>query len=161
MTRSRSFRFLRAQQGVSIISAIFLLLLMAALAAFMARIISTTHINQAIDIGGSRALQAARTGGELGLYKLMQEAPANAAPASASAPLAACFAPISTIIEGHTVQVSCESFGDYLEASRTVRIYRVTATATAVSSVGTSERQMVITIEKCRDTSSSTAPYDC
>lgn len=161
MKRSVSISLLGSQRGVSVISAVFLLLLMAGLAAFMAQIISATHVNQAIDVGGSRAYFAARAGGELGLYKLMREAPENAAPASAAAPMAACFAPFSSTIEGHAVQLLCDSFGDYQEASHTIRIYRVTATATAPGPAGGSERQVVITMEKCRDSSSSLAPYDC
>jgi MSHA biogenesis protein MshP len=151
----------RPQRGVSVIAAIFLLLLMAGLAAFMAQIISATHINQAIDISGSRAYQAARTGGELGLYKVMREDMANSSPASAGAALANCFAPFVQQIDGHSVQVVCAAFGDYQEAARNIRIYRVTATATAVGPAGGIERQMVITMEKCRDSTSTVAPYDC
>ena len=43
------------QRGVSIITGIFLLLLMATLAAAMVSMTSTSHVNIAADIGGSRA----------------------------------------------------------------------------------------------------------
>ena len=48
------------QRGVSVITAVFLLLLMAVLAAAIANIVSTSHVNLAADIGGARAYQAAR-----------------------------------------------------------------------------------------------------
>ena len=58
------------QRGVSVIAAIFLLLLMAVLAAVIANLVSTSHINLAADIGGTRAYQAARAGAEWGIFQL-------------------------------------------------------------------------------------------
>lgn len=58
------------QRGVSVITAIFLLLLMAVLAAAIANMVSTSHVNLAADIGGARAYQAARAGVEWGIFQL-------------------------------------------------------------------------------------------
>ena len=60
----------RRQKGVSLVAGIFLLLLMAGLAAGMATVMSTAHVNSAADIGGARAYQAARAGAEWGMYQL-------------------------------------------------------------------------------------------
>ena len=148
------------QYGVSLIAAIFLLLLLAGLAAFMANILSVTHINMAADIGGSRAYQAARAGAEWGMFQLD--------PNAQSATLPDCSAASGTLtsIPGHSVQVDCVAYplsgGTYQEGGRTLRIFRITATATAlgVKAPGI-ERQVVVTLEKCRDAAITVAPYDC
>jgi MSHA biogenesis protein MshP len=149
------------QRGVSIIGAVFLLLLMSLLAALMVNLTSTAHLNLAQDIGGARAYQAARAGVELGLYKVLQEDAANSAPALATSPLAGCFGALSPTIEGHAVAIACEPFGDYTEGSHTVRLYRITATATAFGPAGGIERQVVVSAAKCRDSESTVAPFDC
>lgn len=152
------------QRGISVIAAIFLLLLMAGLAAFMVSMISATNLNLAADVGGSRAYQAARAGVELGLYKVMQEAPANGNPATKDDALADCFSAVTPTIETMTVAVKCEQFppgGDYREGARTIRIYRITATANAPGPGGGIERQVEVTVEKCRDSTNAISPFDC
>lgn len=69
------------QRGVSVITAIFLLLLMAVLAAAIANMVSTSHVNLAADIGGARAYQAARAGVEWGIFQLDPNAQGAALPA--------------------------------------------------------------------------------
>ena len=69
------------QRGVSIIAAIFLLLLMAMLAAVIANMVSTSHVNLAADIGGARAYQAARAGAEWGIFQLDPNAQTAGLPA--------------------------------------------------------------------------------
>lgn len=146
------------QRGVSIIAAIFLLLLMAGLAAAMANIMSSTHINLASDIGGSRAYQAARAGAEWGMYQLDPNAELSNLPSCATA------AGTLSNIPGHTVSVTCESFPNdtvwYTEGSKQVRIFRITSTATAPGLVGI-ERQVQVTLEKCRDPAFTVAPFGC
>lgn len=140
------------QRGVSIITGIFLLLLMATLAAAMVSVISTSHVNIATDIGGSRAYQAARAGVEWGMYQLDPNAQAAALPACVNG---------SPPIPGHTVTVTCQSW-DTTEGGRQIRIYRISslATASGVKAPGI-ERLVEVTVEKCRDATISVAPYDC
>ena len=59
------------QRGVSVIAAVFLLLLMAVLAAAIANMVSTSQVNLAADIGGTRAYQAARAGAEWGVARAL------------------------------------------------------------------------------------------
>ncbi|MDP3539902.1 MAG: hypothetical protein Q8S26_14505 [Azonexus sp.] len=159
------FSLLR-QRGVSIIAAIFILLLLSALAAMMASLTVTSNVTSTQDFQGSRAYQAARAGVEWGLYTVMQD-PANASPASATSPLAGCFAATTiNAIPGFAVSVSCvlnPAAGNYQEGTRNIRIYQITATATANAAGpgGSVQRQIVVTAEKCRDTSVSSAPFDC
>ena len=148
------------QRGVSVITGVFLLLLMSVLAAAMAYLLNVTQVNMAADVGGSRAYQAARAGVEWGMY--------NLDPAGSTAALPRCDAVAAPFpaIPGHTLNVSCQPYPSnstvYQEGSRQIRIFRIvaTATATGVKAPGI-ERQVVVTIEKCRDSAISAAPYDC
>ena len=142
----------RCQRGVSIITGIFLLLLMAVLAAVIASVVSTAHVNQAADIGGARAYQAARAGAEWGMYQLDPNAQAAGLPACVNG---------TPAIPGHAVTVTCQSF-DASEGSRQLRIFRIVsqAVATGVKAPGI-ERQVEVTLEKCRDAAITSAPYDC
>lgn len=142
----------RRQRGVSIITGIFLLLLMSVLAAVIANVVSTAHITQAADIGGARAYQAARAGAEWGLFQLD--------PNAQSATLPNCVNGTPPI-PGHAVVVSCQSW-DATEGTRQLRIYRITSLATAngVKAPGI-ERQVQVTVERCRDAAITVAPFDC
>ncbi len=142
------------QRGVSIIAGIFLLLLMGLLAAAIATIVSTSHVNLAADIGGARAYQAARAGAEWGMFQLD--------PNAQTAALPPCFAVATPAVPGHTVTVSCAST-DYTEAGRSLRIYRITSIAVAIGARAPGiERQVEVTVEKCRDpVNVPAAPYDC
>ena len=152
---------LRAQRGVSILTAIFLLLLFGLLAALMARVISASHATAAEDLIGARSYQAARGGVEWGLYQVLD--PSDATATAPSAPLPACFANGTALSGlGATVTVDCTAYGPYTEGSKAIRIYRIAATATNPGPGGLSvERRVEVTTEKCRDGASSTAPYAC
>lgn len=140
------------QRGVSLITGIFLLLLMALLAAAIASIVSTSHLNMAADIGGARAYQAARAGAEWGMFQLDPNAQNAGLPACVNG---------SPGVPGHTVTVTCVST-NHSEGDRTIRIYRITSVAVANNARGPSiERQVEVTVEKCRDGAITTAPYDC
>jgi MSHA biogenesis protein MshP len=110
------------QRGVSIIAAIFLLLLFAALAAFMVSMTSTANMTSAQDVQGVRAYQAAQAGVEWGLFQLDPNDTAVALPA--------CFAntPLGQI-PGFTVDVSCARFGIFTEGGATVAVYQIVARA--------------------------------
>jgi MSHA biogenesis protein MshP len=143
----------RRQRGVSIITGVFLLMLMAVLAAVIANVVSTAHVNVAADIGGARAYQAARAGAEWGMYQLDPNAQTAALPACVSSNL---------VLLGHNVAVNCQSW-DATEGTRLIRIYRITSRATAVGVKAPGiERQVEVTLEKCRDPLVVTvAPFDC
>ncbi|MBA3997431.1 MAG: hypothetical protein C0466_09710 [Candidatus Accumulibacter sp.] len=146
----------RRQRGVSIISAIFMLLLFAALAGLMASLMSTANVTSAQDIQGARAYQAAQAGVEWGLFQLDPEGAGTAMPSCVSGTL-----PAAAIPE-FTVAVSC-SKSDYNEAGRSISIYLITATARSIAASSvTIERQVEASIEKCRpETPNTAAPYDC
>lgn len=142
----------RRQRGVSIITAIFLLLLMSVLAAAIASMVSTSAVNEAADVGGVRAYQAARAGVEWGMFQLD--------PNAATSTLPSCASGTQTIL-GHTVTVSCSS-SDYTEATRQIRVFRITSNAVAIGVKAPGiEREVAVTVEKCRDSTIVVAPFDC
>lgn len=62
----------RRQQGMSIVTAIFVLLMLSGLAAYVVSISTVQHASSAADLLGARALLAARSGLEWGTYQVLQ-----------------------------------------------------------------------------------------
>jgi len=60
---------MRRNSGISLITAIFLLLVLAALATYIVSISTVQHTTSALDVLGSRAYQAARSGLEFGAFQ--------------------------------------------------------------------------------------------
>lgn len=104
----------RREAGFTLVSALFLLLVLAALGGFIATVSTTQHAGSALDVQGARALQAARAGTEWGLYQAL------------GGPGACAAGPIDIgALDGLHVTVVCSSTA--VEAGSTV--YRITATA--------------------------------
>lgn len=126
----------RSQRGFAAIAAVFLLVVLTALGAFMLTFSNTQQLTSAQDVQGSRAYWAARSGLEWGLAGV---AGAGACPAS----------PTALVIEGFNVNVTCDR-QTYAEAGSSLRIYRLNATASAGGAVGTVayvERSVTATFE--------------
>lgn len=66
-----SFRHL--QRGFGIITAVFLLVVLAGLGVAMVSLSTVQHTTSALDVQGARAYQAARAGIEWGLYRKLRE----------------------------------------------------------------------------------------
>jgi MSHA biogenesis protein MshP len=139
------------QHGVSIIAAIFLLLLFAALAAFMVSLTSTANITSAQDVQGVRAYQAAQAGVEWGLFQLDPNDNAKIDP-----PPITLNCPASTPlpnIPGFSVVVTCTSYGPYDEGSSKVMVFRIVATASvpgAAAPPAAAEREAEARVAKCQ-----------
>lgn len=169
MKRSAHFpSSLRLQRGVSILAAIFLLLLFAALAALIANFRNVSELTSAEDVLGTRAHFAARAGVERVMFAVMDPNTVPAAaplPAPAADGLPGC--PASPLVlpalphfPGFTISVTCAQTA-YDEGTRRLRISRIVSTATVTGPAGVIERQLEATIEKCRDTASVTSPFEC
>lgn len=65
----------RLQDGFSLVSAIFLLVVIAALGTFAVTLSTTQHQSAAMDVMGSRAYQAARAGIEWAAYHVSTKDP--------------------------------------------------------------------------------------
>jgi MSHA biogenesis protein MshP len=128
------------QRGFSIVSAIFLLVVLSALGAFMLTFSNVQQMTSAQDVQGSRAYQAARAGIEWGAYQILQ----NSGSCAASTTV-----PLGGNLSGFTLIVDC-SKTTTTEAGNTVNIFQLTATATTgtVGSTTYIERQVKATIEK-------------
>lgn len=130
-------------------SAIFLLVVMASLGAFMLTFSTVQHTTSAQDIEGARAYQAARTGIEWGLYQAYQvPPPPAAAPACPASPT--LLPALDGTLAGFTVSVTCNN-SDYVEADTPVRVYQFTSTAHNGAAAGSPyrvERQLRVTVSR-------------
>lgn len=108
----------RHQNGFAIVSAIFILVVLAALGAFMVSVSTNQQIGSALDVQGARAYQAARAGLEWGLYRQMR---ASSCAGSSS------FVPPAAGLSDFTVTVKCEQKPD--TSSNGPTVYIITSTA--------------------------------
>lgn len=92
------FRRRRHGAGVSIVTAIFLLVVLSALGAAIVTLSTAQQVSSALDVLGSRAYEAARAGIEYGVYRKQQ---------AASCPLAVSFNPGGSLSQ-MTVTVQCK-----------------------------------------------------
>lgn len=110
--------------GFAIASAIFILVVLSALAAFILNVSSNQQVGSALDVQGVRAYQAARAGIEWGLYRQMVDG---------SCAGTSNFVPPAATMSTFTVTVQCAAFADG-NGGPVVR--RITATACNQASAG-------------------------
>lgn len=136
----------RMQRGFSLVSAIFLLVVIAALGAFAVTLSTTQQQSASLDVLGARAYQAARAGIEWGVYRVISNPGATCSLGGSSNPVAMPAAP-STLAD-FTVDVTCWSYAPASEGAHTVNMYRLISTATrgTVATASYVERQMTATI---------------
>ena len=108
-------------RGFALVSAIFLLVVLALLGAMIVALSTTQQVGQARDLLGSRAYFAARAGIEWGVFAALRN---NACAPSTTLPALAGSA------SGFAVVVTCSASGPFDEGGTAVRIYQLTATAT-------------------------------
>ena len=145
--------FRKRSGGFSLISAIFLLVVVTLLGAYVATLSSSQHIAEALDVEGARAYQAARAGVDWGAWQLLQ-APAGGFRTSCdgatyAAPFSQPLAGLAGTLSGFAVQVQCGSAAT-TEAGTNVRVYRLTVTASKgnLGSLFYVERQLQATLER-------------
>lgn len=123
-------RFLRRQRGFGLATAIFLIVVLAALGAFLVTVSGLQQTSSALDLQGSKAYQAARAGIEWGAFQALR----NGSCASASA--ATSFIPGGTLAD-FTVTMDCVSTPYSEVTAATGTVYLITATACNRPSAGT------------------------
>jgi len=145
--------FRKRSGGFSLISAIFLLVVVTLLGAYVATLSSSQHIAEALDVEGARAYQAARAGVDWGAWQILQ-APAGGFRTSCDgatygAPFSQPLAGLAGTLSGFAVQVQCGSAAT-TEAGTNVRVYRMTVTASKgnLGSLFYVERQLQATLER-------------
>lgn len=108
---------MKPARGFAILSAIFILVVLAALGAFMLSVSSSQQIGSALDVQGVQAYQAARAGIEWGLHRQLR---------SASCAGATSFVPPAATLAGFTVTVDCVATPD---GSGGPTVHTITSTA--------------------------------
>lgn len=91
----------RRERGVGIVTAIFLLVVMAGLAAAMVSMYTSQQATSNLDLAGARAYQAARAGAEWGMFRR------KACAARTTLPM-----PAGSTLSAFTVVVSCSRIGN-------------------------------------------------
>lgn len=127
------------QPGFTLVSAIFLLVIIAALGLFTVTISSTQQQTSVMDLQGSRAYQAAKAGIEWGIYRVTKD---SACPATSPT------MPAGTQLSAFTLVISCSSTA-YTEGTNTFSVYQLTSTASSgtVGSISYVERQLQVAIK--------------
>lgn len=115
----------RMQKGFGIVSAIFLLVVLAFLGTAMVTFSTSQQQSSAMDVMGARAYQAARAGVEWGAYQVLRSGGACAA----TTPLPA--GTLKGTLSGFAVTVTCgtTAASEVSVATGTVTVYDMTSTA--------------------------------
>lgn len=131
-------------------TAIFLIVILAALAGFAARIFSVQQQSSGLDVQGSQAYAAAQSGIDWGAFRILTAAPGTACPPDTN--LAMPAGPLAPF----TVTVGC-TLTTHTEAGGTVTMYSLLSTACNQPSGGACpngapgdsyvERQVTATVE--------------
>jgi MSHA biogenesis protein MshP len=133
MNRSR-------QQGFSLVTAIFLLVVIGMLGTFAVTLSTTQHQSAALDVMGSRAYQAARAGVEWAAYHVASS-PVNAPAAWTGCAQNTPLGSLGGTLSPFTVTVNCNAAShpegtDAAGATNYIWIYDVSAVAITGGSPG-------------------------
>jgi MSHA biogenesis protein MshP len=159
-------------RGFAFVAAIFLLVVLGTLAAFVVNLSANAAASGAAAVQGVRALEAARAGLEWAAYQLRDP---NGTLAAGSTNLPACIASPTTLalpgdLAAFSVQLTCTRYPDagatpnfHEEGDKRVVLYVVVATASQ-GTPGTAdyvERRLEARIEKCKDPAAPGPTYAC
>lgn len=138
--------------GFSIVSAIFLLVVLAALGAMIVTFSTVQHATAAQDVQSARAYQAARAGIEWGLYQVLRPATPGCAGSTTFSP---SDLPAAERLDGElapfTVTVTCAASDPIVENGVTTAIYAIESTAsfgTQPGELGYVERRVRVIAER-------------
>ncbi len=134
----RLHRFGFVQRGFAAMAAVFVLVLLAGLGAFLLTLSNTQQVNSAQDLQGSRAYWAARAGLEWALALTKSGGACPGASSTFNVDTGASFA----------LTVTC-SVLSYSEGAATVKVFSLTAVATqgTAGSLGYVERSLSASLE--------------
>lgn len=108
---------LRKQQGFAIVTAIFLIVALAALGTFMIRMSGVQSESVSLSVQGARVFQAARSGVQWGLYQVLVAGDV-------------CPAPTTFPVQGFNVTVTCSSTNHpVIGSANGRRVYQIMAIA--------------------------------
>jgi len=111
----------KCQRGFAMVSAVFLLVVLAGLGAAMVNFSIVQHTSAALDVEGTRAYQAARAGIEWGLFRAQKTPPCPVNPSS--------FRPPAPTLNRYTVTVRCTAAPAFAGAPTISQIRTMTSVA--------------------------------
>jgi len=149
------------QRGFSIVSAVFILVVLASLAAALVNVSTMQHASAALDLQGVRAYQAARSGIEWGVYRILdpQGAPSATLPGCWASPESL---PLAQDLAPFAVSVACSGPASTTELDRTIGVYRISASATfgTANTPNRVSRTVEVTVSRCIDAANAPS-YEC
>ena len=159
-----------AQRGFSIVTAVFLIVVLALLGVFIVSVSGLQQSSQTLDVLGVRAYQAARAGIEWGAYQVL-DPENNLGSALAACPATTNLSGLAGSLSPFTVTVTC-SATPATEANRDIRVFELIATACNVPVAGPAgcpgtagtgyvERQIQATLSKCKDAAAAPPRFAC
>ena len=131
-----------AESGFVLPTAIFLLVVLAALGTYMVTLSRTSHISSALDIQGARAYQAARTGIEWAAWRVV-DPPTQPPTSTTLCPASPTTLTLAGTLDAFAVSVSCTRT-QFTDGAEPVAMYQIVSTATSgvVGEMGYVERQI-------------------
>jgi MSHA biogenesis protein MshP len=159
------------ERGFSIITAVFLLVVLAMLGAFMLSVTGIQQSSSVLDVQGARAYQAARAGVEWGAWQVLDPNNAIGTPALPTCPASPTnLSALGGSLSPFAVTVTCTATST-TEGNRNLGAYLIVVTAcnqpsggscpNATPSAGYLERQMQAALSKCKDPSASGPRFEC
>ena len=145
-------------RGFSMVSAIFILVVLAVLAAALVTVAGMQHASAGLDLQGARAYQAARAGAEWGMYRIVNpDAVADPPVALPANDVPNCWTPAESVplageLAQFSVSVSCARV-------RTTELDRIIGVYTIVSSAAFGvpqqpnhvSREVQVTVSRCKN----------
>ena len=156
------------QRGFSIVTAIFLIVVLALLGVFIVSVTGLQQSSQQIDLQGVRAYQAARAGIEWAAFQVLD--PNNTLNPVTCAALPSCPAastPLPTLagsLSPFTVTVTCSALATPAsEGNQQVQVFAIVSTATTgtAGTAGYVNRQLQATMSKCLDPTATAPRCSC
>ena len=118
----------KKQRGFLVIAAVFLIVVLAGLVAYLGTVSTTSQAASAADLNSARALQAARAGAEWGMYDLLRAGTAFRTSCDGGGASATSNRNFGSTLSAFTVTVTCTRV-TLTEGSGSVKSYRLVSNA--------------------------------
>jgi len=158
------------ERGFSIVTAIFLLVVLSLLGAFIVSVTGLQQSSLQLDVQGVRAYHAARAGIEWGAWQVLDPNNSIGTPALPVCPASTNLTGLAGSLSPFTVTVTCSATinAPTTEGLRNIGAYQIIATAcnqppcpNPTPASGYVERQLQATLSKCKDPSAAGPRFAC
>ena len=124
-------KIIQRQHGFSLISAIFILIVLAALGAYMVTVGGTNRAASTAALQGARAYQAARSGIDWSAYTIITALNKTTARNNCNNLInGSSFTLSATGLSGFTITTTCRFTPHSQQGTDNITVYRITSTAT-------------------------------